>query len=276
DATGEQGVIPDATGEQGIIPDATGEQGVIPDATGEQGPDSTGEQGVIPDSTGEQGIIPEPWRELLTLWSTGERVEVWRAVNMEQLEGQLLGVLSRGIQSLAVVLLHSYTFSTHEKQIGELAKRLGFKHISLSSEVMPMVRAVPRGYTACADAYLTPCIKRYLSGFCAGFQDNLKDVRVLFMQSDGGLTPMERFNGSRAILSGPAGGVVGYAVTTHGEECAEPVIGFDMGGTSTDVSRYAGEYEHVFEAVTAGITVQAPQLDVNTVAAGGGSILAFR
>ncbi|XP_078086332.1 5-oxoprolinase isoform X2 [Mustelus asterias] len=141
---------------------------------------------------------------------------------------------------------------------------------------MPMVRAVPRGYTACADAYLTPCIKKYLSNFCAGFQDSLKDVRVLFMQSDGGLTPMERFNGSRAILSGPAGGVVGYAVTTYREGCAEPVIGFDMGGTSTDVSRYAGEYEHVFEATTAGITVQAPQLDVNTVAAGGGSILSFR
>ncbi|XP_078392252.1 5-oxoprolinase [Cetorhinus maximus] len=208
--------------------------------------------------------------------STGERVEIWRAVNMKQLEGQLLGVLSRGIQSLAVVLLHSYTWSNHENQIGELAKRLGFKHISLSSEVMPMVRAVPRGYTACVDAYLTPCIKRYLNGFCAGFQDSLKDVRVLFMQSDGGLTPMESFNGSRAILSGPAGGVVGYAITTYGEGCAEPVIGFDMGGTSTDVSRFAGEYEHVFEATTAGITVQAPQLDVNTVAAGGGSILSFR
>ncbi|XP_048473496.1 5-oxoprolinase [Rhincodon typus] len=164
----------------------------------------------------------------------------------------------------------------HEKQIGDLAKRLGFKHISLSSEVMPMIRAVPRGYTACADAYLTPCIKKYLNGFSAGFQDSLKDVRVLFMQSDGGLTPMERFSGSRAILSGPAGGVVGYALTTCTGGCTRPVIGFDMGGTSTDVSRYAGEYEHVFEATTAGITIQAPQLDVNTVAAGGGSILSFR
>uniref|UniRef100_UPI00398E6E08 5-oxoprolinase isoform X2 n=1 Tax=Pristiophorus japonicus TaxID=55135 RepID=UPI00398E6E08 len=207
--------------------------------------------------------------------STGQRVEVWRPVNTRQLEGELMSVLSRGICSLAVVLLHSYTWSDHEKEIGELATRLGFKHVSLSSAVMPMVRAVPRGYTACADAYLTPCIKRYLSGFCAGFQDGLKDVRLLFMQSDGGLTPMERFNGSRAILSGPAGGVVGYALTTHGNG-AQPVIGFDMGGTSTDVSRYAGEFEHVFEATTAGITVQAPQLDVNTVAAGGGSMLSFR
>ncbi|XP_059496707.1 5-oxoprolinase isoform X3 [Stegostoma tigrinum] len=207
--------------------------------------------------------------------STGEHVEVWRPVNMTQLEGQLMDVLSKGIQSLAVVLLHSYTWPNHEKQIGDMAKRLGFKHISLSSEVMPMIRVVPRGYTACADAYLTPCIKKYVNGFRAGFQDSLKDVRVLFMQSDGGLTPMERFSGSRAILSGPAGGVVGYALTTR-TGCARPVIGFDMGGTSTDVSRYAGEYEHVFEATTAGITIQAPQLDINTVAAGGGSILSFR
>lgn len=94
--------------------------------------------------------------------------------------------------------------------------------------------------------------------------------------SDGGLTPMESFNGSRAILSGPAGGVVGYAATTFGKETKSAVIGFDMGGTSTDVSRYDGSYEHVFETTTAGVTIQAPQLEVNTVAAGGGSILTFR
>ncbi|XP_064410048.1 5-oxoprolinase isoform X1 [Latimeria chalumnae] len=208
--------------------------------------------------------------------ATGERLEVWRALNLDCLEKELLRVLAKGISSLAVVLIHSYTWSGHERQVGELARRLGFKHVSLSSEVMPMVRIVPRGYTACADAYLTPCIQRYLGGFRAGFRENLKGVRVLFMQSDGGLTPMERFNGSRAILSGPAGGVVGYAVTTYSQETGQPVIGFDMGGTSTDVSRYAGEYEHVFEATTAGISIQAPQLDINTVAAGGGSMLFFR
>ncbi|XP_070160047.1 5-oxoprolinase isoform X2 [Polyergus mexicanus] len=108
------------------------------------------------------------------------------------------------------------------------------------------------------------------------FKDNLKNVNVLFMQSDGGLTPMDSFNGSRAILSGPAGGVVGYAMTTYGKETNLPVIGFDMGGTSTDVSRYGGSYEHVYESTTAGIAIQAPQLDVNTVAAGGGSMLFFR
>ncbi|XP_068094216.1 5-oxoprolinase [Hyperolius riggenbachi] len=208
--------------------------------------------------------------------STGHSLEVWEPVNLEHLKVRLQGALSRGIRSLAVVLMHSYTWSSHEQQIGQLARSLGFTHVSLSSEVMPMIRMVPRGYTACADAYLTPCIQRYLDGFSSGFQNQLKDLQVLFMRSDGGLTPMHSFSGSRAILSGPAGGVVGYAITTYRPENPQPVIGFDMGGTSTDVSRYAGEYEHVFEATTAGISIQAPQLDVNTVAAGGGSMLFFR
>ncbi|CAI8047196.1 5-oxoprolinase [Geodia barretti] len=103
-----------------------------------------------------------------------------------------------------------------------------------------------------------------------------KKLHVLFMQSDGGLTPMDNFNGSRAVLSGPAGGVVGYAITTQEQFSRRPVIGFDMGGTSTDVSRYDGKYEHVFESTTAGVCIQAPQLDINTVAAGGGSMLFFR
>ncbi|XP_063777232.1 5-oxoprolinase isoform X1 [Pseudophryne corroboree] len=208
--------------------------------------------------------------------STGDSLEVWKPVNLEHLKIKLQGALSRGIQSLAVVLMHSYTWSSHEHQVGDLARSLGFTHVSLSSEVMPMIRMVPRGYTACADAYLTPCIQRYLDGFRSGFQNQLKDLPVLFMRSDGGLTPMHSFSGSRAILSGPAGGVVGYAITTYRPDNPQPVIGFDMGGTSTDVSRYAGEYEHVFEATTAGISIQAPQLDVNTVAAGGGSMLFLR
>ncbi|KAL4234607.1 hypothetical protein ACF0H5_006248 [Mactra antiquata] len=167
-------------------------------------------------------------------------------------------------------------YDEHERKVGEIAKQLGFTQVSLSSEVMPMVRIVPRGYTACADAYLTPCIQKYVEGFASGFKGGLQDMRVLFMQSDGGLTPVESFLGSRAILSGPAGGVVGYALTTYNNETKMPVIGFDMGGTSTDVSRYAGQYEHVFETTTAGVTIQAPQLDINTVAAGGGSMLFFR
>uniref|UniRef100_A0A670IUD6 5-oxoprolinase, ATP-hydrolysing n=1 Tax=Podarcis muralis TaxID=64176 RepID=A0A670IUD6_PODMU len=207
---------------------------------------------------------------------TGESLVVHRPLDLDALRGQLEGLLAQGIRSLAVVLLHSYMWPEHESQVGHLAKELGFQQVSLSSQVMPMVRAVPRGYTACADAYLTPCIHRYLSSFRDGFAQQLQGVPVMFMRSDGGLTPMEAFSGSRAILSGPAGGVVGYAVTTYRREDGQPVIGFDMGGTSTDVSRYAGEYEHVFEATTAGVSIQAPQLDINTVAAGGGSRLFFR
>ncbi|KAM9774573.1 5-oxoprolinase [Syngnathus typhle] len=208
--------------------------------------------------------------------STGDSLEVWQELDLERVEKDLKGVLSRGITSLAVLLLHSYTWSDHEKAVGALARQLGFTQVSLSSKVMPMVRAVPRGYTVCADAYLTPKIRDYLKGFTSGFKGALKDVDVLFMQSDGGLTPMQQFCGSRAILSGPAGGVVGYAVTSYNQKEKKPVIGFDMGGTSTDVSRYAGRFEHVFEATTAGVTLQAPQLDINTVAAGGGSRLFFR
>ena len=190
-----------------------------------------------------------------------------------------------------MVLLHSYAYPAHEQAVKKVAKALGFEQISLSSEVMPMVRMVPRGCTACVDAYLTPVIRRYLASFTKGFDAGLGRVQVSFMQSDGGLTPMENFLGNRAILSGPAGGVVGYARTSFDDAASAaagqphqrgtgdkdmPVIGFDMGGTSTDVSRYAGTFEHVFESTTAGVTIQSPQLDINTVAAGGGSRLFFR
>uniref|UniRef100_A0A3Q3VZX8 Uncharacterized protein n=1 Tax=Mola mola TaxID=94237 RepID=A0A3Q3VZX8_MOLML len=230
----------------------------------------------VPEVLYEEVIEVDERVVLKQAGSTGDSLEVWRELDLEEVERDLRGVLSHGITSLAVLLLHSYTWSDHEKAVGALARQLGFSQVSLSSEVMPMVRAVPRGYTVCADAYLTPKIRQYLQGFTSGFRDGLKDVDVLFMQSDGGLTPMEQFCGSRAILSGPAGGVVGYAITSSSQMEKRPVIGFDMGGTSTDVSRYAGQYEHVFEATTAGVTLQAPQLDINTVAAGGGSQLFFR
>lgn len=106
--------------------------------------------------------------------------------------------------------MHSFTFPEHENQIGALAQKLGFEQVTLSSSIMPMVKIVPRGYTACADAYLTPSIQRYIKGFSSGFDENLKHLPVLFMQSDGGLASVDRFSGFKAILSGPAGGVVGY------------------------------------------------------------------
>ncbi|KAJ1350267.1 hypothetical protein KIN20_006015 [Parelaphostrongylus tenuis] len=184
-------------------------------------------------------------------------------------------IKSKGINSIAVVLLHSFIYPAHELRIRKIASELGFTNISLSHEVMPMIKVVPRGFTVCADAYLTPKIKEYISKFEAGFADRLKSVRVDFMQSDGGLCNVKDFCGSKAILSGPAGGVIGVALTAYDETTGSPVIGFDMGGTSTDVCRYSGALEHVMETTTAGVTIQSPQLDINTVAAGGGSRLTF-
>ncbi|KAH9633167.1 hypothetical protein HF086_013790 [Spodoptera exigua] len=214
------------------------------------------------------------WKEVVG--TTGEKMLVVKDLEEEEVKKDLLALKQKGIESVAVVLAHSYTYHDHEIRIGKIADEIGFKQVSLSHAITSMVRIVPRGFTASADAYLTPHIREYVRGFADGFSGGLKDANVLFMQSDGGLTPMNMFNGSRAILSGPAGGVVGYAMTAYQKETGLPVIGFDMGGTSTDVSRYAGSLEHVHEATTAGVTIQAPQLDINTVAAGGGSMLMFR
>jgi 5-oxoprolinase (ATP-hydrolysing) len=211
--------------------------------------------------------------------STGERLVVERAPDEAAVRSALQAVRATGISSVAVAFLHSYTFPDHERLVGRIAREVGFAQVSLSSDVMPMVKIVPRGYTACADAYLTPHIVRYVDGFRSGFAGTLEGPgapRLLFMQSDGGLTPVQHFSGHRAILSGPAGGVVGYARTTYDAVGRRPVVAFDMGGTSTDVSRYDGSFEHVYETTTAGVTIQAPQLDINTVAAGGGSRLFFR
>ncbi|XP_009611528.1 5-oxoprolinase 1 [Nicotiana tomentosiformis] len=207
---------------------------------------------------------------------SGELVKVVKPLDEEALKPLLNALLQRGISCLAVVLLHSYTFPQHEILLEKLALSLGFRHVSISSALTPMVRAVPRGFTASVDAYLTPVIKEYLSGFMSKFDEGLGKLNVLFMQSDGGLAPEHRFSGHKAILSGPAGGVVGYSQTLFGIETDKALIGFDMGGTSTDVSRYAGTYEQVIETQVAGAIIQAPQLDVNTVAAGGGSKLKFQ
>lgn len=130
-------------------------------------------------------------------------------INEAEVRECLQEVIEDGISSLAIVLAHSYACPDHEIQIGNIAKELGFSHITMSHQAMPMMRLVNRGYTACAEAYLTPHVERYLASFMAGFKDQLKGVDVLFMQSDGGLTNMDNFRGARAVLSGPAGGVVG-------------------------------------------------------------------
>lgn len=207
---------------------------------------------------------------------SGELVRVVKPPDEEVVKPLLKGLLERGVSCLAVVLMHSYTYPHHEILVEKLAMSLGFRHVSLSSALTPMVRAVPRGFTACVDAYLTPVIKEYLSGFISKFDEGREKLNVLFMQSDGGLAPESRFSGHKAVLSGPAGGVVGYSQTLFGIETDKPLIGFDMGGTSTDVSRYAGSYEQVIETQLAGAIIQAPQLEINTVAAGGGSRLKFQ
>ena len=206
---------------------------------------------------------------------TGDRMVILEPLNLDALSTKLKNVYNQGIRSLAVVLMHAYAWPDHELAVGRLAKKIGFTQISLSSQVMPRVKLVPRGDTTMVDAYLNPHIQSYLTSFRQGFSDGLKDTSLLFMQSNGGLASADGFTGSRAILSGPAGGVVGYAMTTFQKENGQPVIGFDMGGTSTDVSRYGGAYELVFETETAGVRIQAPQLHIKTVAAGGGSRLFF-
>jgi 5-oxoprolinase (ATP-hydrolysing) len=205
---------------------------------------------------------------------TGELVEVLAAVDEAAVERDLAPLLAAGITSLAVVLLHSSAYRAHEEAIGAIARRMGFSYVSLSSSLVAMPRIVPRGLTCCVDAYLTPVLREYMEGFYSGFDEGIRTrVKVLFMQSDGGLAQASDFSGYRAILSGPAGGVVGFASTAF--ENGVPVIGFDMGGTSCDVSRFAGKYEHVYDVEVAGVQIQAPQLDITTVAAGGGSRLLF-
>ncbi|CAN8105382.1 unnamed protein product [Discula destructiva] len=208
---------------------------------------------------------------------TGETIRVMQQPNLQTVKAALQLLWDQGFRSIAVVFVHSYAYPEHELCVGNLAAEMGFS-VTLSSAVQPMINVVPRGMSAMADAYLTPVIKEYISSIEANFSGGFgsEHTRIEFMQSDGGLVDYRKFSGLKAILSGPAGGVVGYAQTSWDEEERKPVIGFDMGGTSTDVSRYAGVYDHVFETTTAGISIQSPQLDIHTVAAGGGSILTWK
>ncbi|OLN97952.1 Uncharacterized protein C11D3.15-like protein 1 [Colletotrichum chlorophyti] len=208
---------------------------------------------------------------------TGETIRVLKRPDLAQVKTQLERVRDQGFRSVAIVFIHSYAYPDHELLVGRIAAEMGFS-VTLSSEVQPMINVVPRGMSAVADAYLTPVIRQYIDSISANFKGGFgaAATRIEFMQSDGGLVDYRKFSGLKAILSGPAGGVVGYAQTSWDDEERRPVIGFDMGGTSTDVSRYAGVYDHVFETTTAGIAIQSPQLDIHTVAAGGGSILTWK
>ena len=175
-----------------------------------------------------------------------------------------------GFRSAAVVLLHSYRHPAHEREVARLARECGFTQVSCSHEVSPLIKLVPRGDTTVVDAYLSPVLRRYVDEVAA----ELRGVRLMFMQSNGGLREAGHFRGKDAVLSGPAGGVVGMA-RSCAEVGHERVIGFDMGGTSTDVSHYAGALERVFGTQVAGVRMRAPMMDIHTVAAGGGSVLHF-
>ncbi|MFG2729536.1 hydantoinase B/oxoprolinase family protein [Streptomyces canus] len=195
---------------------------------------------------------------------------VLRAPDLDALAGPLQEAYDDGIRAVAVVCMHSHLHPAHEQAIGQLAARIGFPQISLSSEVSPLMKLVPRGDTAVVDAYLSPVLRRYVRHVA----DELEGVRLMFMQSNGGLAEARQFRGKDAILSGPAGGIVGMARMSQ-LAGFDRVIGFDMGGTSTDVSHFAGEYERVFTTQIAGVRLRAPMLDIHTVAAGGGSVLHF-
>lgn len=175
-----------------------------------------------------------------------------------------------GIRAIAIVFMHGYRFPRHEKRIADMARAIGFTQVSTSRETSPLMKLVSRGDTTVVDAYLSPILRRYVDRVAA----ELGSSRLMFMQSNGGLTDARLFQGKDSILSGPAGGVVGM-VRTAEMAGFRKVIGFDMGGTSTDVSHFDGEYERTFENVVAGVRMRAPMMDIHTVAAGGGSILHF-
>jgi 5-oxoprolinase (ATP-hydrolysing) len=195
---------------------------------------------------------------------------VLRTPDLDALQRPLQEAYDDGIRAVAVVCMHSHLHPAHEEAIGALAARTGFPQISLSSEVSPLMKLVPRGDTAVVDAYLSPVLRRYVQHVA----DQLQGVRLMFMQSNGGLAEAGQFRGKDAILSGPAGGIVGMARMSQ-IAGYDRVIGFDMGGTSTDVSHFAGAYERVFTTQIAGVRLRAPMLDIHTVAAGGGSVLHF-
>ena len=190
-----------------------------------------------------------------------------------KLEHDLTAARAAGLDSVAIVLLHGYRFPQHEIAAADIARSLSFKQVSVSHRVLPLPKLTVRGDTTLADAYLSPVLDRYVASVRRGL-DVLGGPRLYFMQSHGGLTAAEQFRGKDSLLSGPAGGVVGMVRAARAVGCSE-VIGFDMGGTSTDVALFAGELERTTDAVIAQVRVSAPMLRIETVAAGGGSILSF-
>ncbi|MBD8531865.1 MULTISPECIES: hydantoinase B/oxoprolinase family protein [unclassified Massilia] len=200
----------------------------------------------------------------------GAHGEVVQPLDADRARADLQAVFDSGTRALAIVFMHGYRHTQHEVEVARIARDIGFTQVSVSHEVSPMMKLVARGDTTVVDAYLSPILRRYVDQVAA----ELPGVHLQFMQSNGGLTDARAFQGKDSILSGPAGGIVGM-VRASRLAGFERVIGFDMGGTSTDVSHYAGEFERVFETQVAGVRMRAPMMSIHTVAAGGGSILHF-
>jgi 5-oxoprolinase (ATP-hydrolysing) len=200
----------------------------------------------------------------------GAHGETVRALDLSAAEKSLRAAFDDGIRACAIVLMHGYRYPAHEASLAGLARSMGFTQVSVSHEVSPLMKLVSRGDTTVVDAYLSPILRSYV----AQVEADLPGVTLQFMQSSGGLTDAHRFQGKDAILSGPAGGIVG-AVEVSRLAGFGRIIGFDMGGTSTDVTHYAGEYERAFVTEVAGVRLRAPMMKIHTVAAGGGSICTF-
>lgn len=192
----------------------------------------------------------------------------------QQATQDLQKLYDNGFRAIAIVFAHAYLNPNHEIEIAELARHIGFTQVSTSHEASPLIRMISRGDTAVVDAYLSPVLRHYINQVRAALNEDGAEPDLLFMQSSGGLASANHFHGRNAVLSGPAGGVIG-AVKTSIAAGYDKIIGFDMGGTSTDVCHYAGQYERNFETSVAGVRMRAPMLEIHTVAAGGGSILSF-
>ncbi|MDB5621369.1 hydantoinase/oxoprolinase family protein, partial [Tardiphaga sp.] len=199
---------------------------------------------------------------------------VEREPDLEAVRANLAAAKVDGIDAVAIVLMHAYRFPEHEQRIAKLVREMGFGQVSVSHEVSPLIKLVGRGDTTVVDAYLSPILRRYVAKVDTALDAKSSQARLMFMMSSGGLTAAELFQGKDAILSGPAGGVVGMAETGR-QAGFDRLIGFDMGGTSTDVSHFDGEYERTFETEVAGVRMRAPMMLIHTVAAGGGSILHY-
>ena len=196
-------------------------------------------------------------------------------LNLEQIKTDLIKIYQLGIRSCAIIFMHSYRYPDHEKKVAKIAEEIGFTQISVSHQVSPLMKLISRGDTTVVDAYISPILRRYVDQVTNQLNNNEKSsIKIMFMQSNGGLTNADNFQGKDSLLSGPAGGIVG-AVQTSLKAGFNKIITFDMGGTSTDVAHFKGEYERQFETEIAGIRMRVPMMAIHTVAAGGSSILQF-